>query len=188
MTPAGTRESSPSECDPDARTDTESRRSVLRVVAFRTALAAGVLFALMQFVPYGWWHENPPVVADAPWPDEASEQIARESCYSCHSNQTEWPIYSYVAPMSWLVRNDVERGRAEMNFSEWDPGDADDAIEMIVEGRMPPDRYVLIHRDARLGGTESATLIAALETMSDRDHDRGDSRDSDDDGGSEGRD
>src|SRR5690606_25284999 len=99
---------------------------------------------------YGWWHDNPQVVNDAPWPDASSEQIARVSCYSCHSNETEWPAYSYVAPMSWLVRYDVERGRDEFNFSEWDPGDADDAIEMIEEEQMPLGRYVLIHRDARL--------------------------------------
>jgi len=154
----------------------------LRVVVTRAALVAGIIFGLMQLVPYGWWHDNPPVIRAAPWPDEASEQIARTSCYSCHSNETEWPIYSYVAPMSWMVRYDVERGRDELNFSDWDAGDADDAIEMIEEGNMPLDRYVLIHRDARLDDTESATLIAALETMSDDDDD------DDDDGGGDGGD
>jgi hypothetical protein len=68
--------------------------------------------------------------------------------------------------MSWLVRYDVERGRDEMNFSDWDSGDADDAIEMIDEGKMPLDRYLLIHRDARLSESERDTLIAALERMS----------------------
>ncbi|MGB0114085.1 MAG: heme-binding domain-containing protein [Ilumatobacteraceae bacterium] len=121
----------------------------------------------MQIVPYGWAHDNPPVARDAPWPNAASEDIARESCYSCHSNETEWPAYSYVAPMSWLVRHDVDSGRAEFNFSDWDAGDADDAIEMIEEGRMPPDRYVLIHRGARLDTGERDTLIDALRSMSD---------------------
>jgi hypothetical protein len=84
-----------------------------------------------------------------------------------HSNETDWPIYSYVAPMSWLVRYDVDRGRDEFNFSDWDPGEADDAIDVIEEGEMPPDRYVLIHRDARLSAPERITLIEALEAMSD---------------------
>jgi hypothetical protein len=165
MTQSGTGGSSASI---DGETDgaAEPRRSVARVVVSRTLLVAGVIFVLMQLVPYGWWHDNPPVVSSAPWPDAASEQIARTSCYSCHSNQTEWPVYSYVAPMSWLVRYDVEGGRDKFNFSDWDPDDADDAIEMIDEGEMPLDRYVMIHRDARLTESERDTLIAALETMS----------------------
>ena len=124
MTQSGTGGSSASI---DGETDgaAEPRRSVARVVVSRTLLVAGVIFVLMQLVPYGWWHDNPPVVSSAPWPDAASEQIARTSCYSCHSNQTEWPVYSYVAPMSWLVRYDVEGGRDKFNFSDWDPGDAD---------------------------------------------------------------
>ena len=58
--------------------------------------------------------------ADAPWPDAESAALARDACYSCHSNETDWPLYSYVAPMSWLVRADVESGRDELNFSDWD--------------------------------------------------------------------
>ena len=60
---------------------------------------------------HGWPHPNPPVVEDAPWPDAESAAIARASCYSCHSNETDWPAYSYVAPFSWLVRRDVDAGR-----------------------------------------------------------------------------
>lgn len=143
------------------------RWAAVRKVVVRTGLGVGIIVVLMQLVPYGWSHDNPPVIREAPWPNTASERIARVSCYSCHSNETDWPIYSYVAPTSWLVRYDVDRGRDEFNFSDWDPGDADDAIEMIEEGNMPPDRYVLIHRDARLSAPERATLIEALEAMSD---------------------
>ena len=127
------------------------------------------LFVAIQFVPYGWWHENPPVTQDAPWPDAESARIARSSCYSCHSNETDWPLYSYVAPMSWLVRRDVEEGRHELNFSEWDrdAGEADDAVEAIEEGSMPPDSYTLIHRNARLTEEEAQRVIAALEEMED---------------------
>ena len=133
--------------------------------------AAGAL--AIQFVPYGWWHENPPVIQDAPWPDEASEQIARTSCYGCHSNETDWPLYSYVAPMSWLVRRDVEDGRDELNFSDWsrDAGEADDAVEVIESGAMPPGRYTLIHRRAELSADEQETLVRALLAMSGDDGD-----------------
>jgi Haem-binding domain len=60
------------------------------------------------------------------------------SCYDCHSNETDWPAYAYVAPMSCLVRSDVESGRDELNFSEWDrdDGDADKAIGEVLDGSM----------------------------------------------------
>jgi hypothetical protein len=64
-------------------------------------LGAVVVFVLLQAVPYGWSHSNPPVTANAPWPSPQAESLARAACYDCHSNETEWPFYSYVAPMSW---------------------------------------------------------------------------------------
>ena len=104
-----------------------------------------------------------------PTPSRAA--IARESCYACHSNETDWPAYSYVAPFSWLVRRDVEDGRDELNFSTWDrdDGEADDAVEAILEGSMPPDRYTMIHRGARLSDEEADRLVAALQQMEARD-------------------
>lgn len=137
----------------------------------RIALGAfGVLVAL-QLVPYGWWHENPAVVQDAPWPDAETAELARGACYDCHSNETEWPVYSYVAPMSWLVRRDVENGREALNFSDWgeDAGEADDAAEELEEGSMPPSQYTPLHPAARLSDEEEALLIAALEALEDGD-------------------
>ena len=127
------------------------------------------VFGLLQLVPYGWTHSNPTVVADAPWPSARSESLARGACYDCHSNETDWPLYAYVAPMSWLVRHDVESGRDELNFSEWDDhSDAHDAAEAIENGSMPPRQYKLVHPDARLSDADRAELIAALEAMDDR--------------------
>lgn len=130
-----------------------------------------VAFVAMQFVLYGWWHENPAVVADAPWPNDEARRIARQSCYSCHSNETDWPLYSYVAPASWLVRRDVENGRDEVNFSDWSDfaDEAEDAIEMIRSGEMPPSQYTLIHRDAALTEEEADVLVAALLEMGGKD-------------------
>lgn len=131
----------------------------------------GVLL-LLQLVPYGWTKANPPTTSAAPWPSAEAEAIARTSCYDCHSNETDWPAYSYVAPMSWLVRSDVEGGRAEMNFSEWDEDSADaaeEAEELIVEGEMPLPNYRRIHRDARLSDEDAAVLIDALDRMSGED-------------------
>jgi len=133
-----------------------------------TVLAAVAVFVLIQAVPFGWSHSNPPVTANAPWPSAEAESLARAACYDCHSNETDWPIYSYVAPMSWLVRRDVDAGRDELNFSAWDrDSDANDAAHEIEDGTMPPRRYTLLHPDARLSDEEEAELIAALETMHD---------------------
>ncbi|MET0460841.1 MAG: heme-binding domain-containing protein [Ilumatobacteraceae bacterium] len=156
-------------------------RRTWRVLRWPIAVLALVAIAI-QFVPYGWWHENPPVIQDAPWPDAASEAIARESCYSCHSNETNWPLYSYVAPMSWLVRSDVEAGRDEFNMSDWgeDGDEAFDAIEMIQLGEMPPGKYTLIHRGAALTAEERDILVQALRTMAAADDDHGDDGHDDD--------
>jgi hypothetical protein len=134
----------------------------------RIALIGAAALVVMQFVPYGWRHGNPTVTADAPWPSARSEAIARASCYGCHSNETDWPVYSYVAPMSWLVRYDVDAGREKLNFSEWDreqEEDGHDAAETVEDKSMPPWRYTMIHRDARMSAAERAELIAALEAM-----------------------
>ncbi len=151
-----------------------------------TVGGAGLLFVggVAQLVPYGWHKTNPRVTADAPWPSAEAEAIARESCYSCHSNETDWPAYSHVAPMSWLVRRDVDRGRAALNFSEWgEESEPDDAAEEVEEGSMPPSQYTMIHRGAVLTDAEAATLVAALEQMDDGGRGRGRGRSGEGDGG-----
>lgn len=149
------------------------RRRLLRWVV----LPGVVGFGALQLVPYGWSHSNPPVTEETPWPSQRALTLARAACYDCHSNEVDWPVYSYVAPMSWLVRRDVEQGRDELNFSEWDrhSGEADDAAEAVEDGSMPPRRYTLLHPSARLSSEEAAELIAALQAMRD-------DRDSDEDG------
>ena len=143
-----------------------TRARLWRIVRWPAAVGLG-LFVAIQFVPYGWEHSNPPVTQDAPWPDAESERIARQSCYACHSNETDWPAYAYVAPMSWLVRNDVERGREALNFSTWDrdDGEADDAADTVLDGEMPPGQYTMIHRGATLTDDEADRLVAALTAM-----------------------
>ena len=134
---------------------------------FRAGLGLLVVAVLLQLVPYGRGHANPPVTGDAPWPDGRARELATAACYDCHSNQTRWPPQSYVAPFSWLLTRDVEQGRAELNFSTWDSddGEADDAAEAVAEGSMPPRRYVLVHPDAALSDAERQVLADALEAM-----------------------
>ena len=136
----------------------------------RPALWTGLALVLaIQLVPHGRDHPNPPVSQAAPWPTARAEQIAQRSCAACHSNTTDWPWYSHVAPASWLVTNDVLEGRDEMNFSTWDrdAGEADDAVETVLDGSMPPLRYVLAHPSARLTDEEASVLVDALRAMED---------------------
>lgn len=92
------------------------RKLILRIVG---ALAALIVLALIviQFVPVD--KSNPPVVNEPKWDSPQTQMLAERACYDCHSNQTKWPWYSNVAPVSWLVSRHVQEGRAELNFSEW---------------------------------------------------------------------
>ncbi len=143
-------------------------RQVLR--RLRPFVLVGLaIFVAIQFVPFGRAHTNPPVTEQARWPSDRAELVFDRSCAACHSNTTDWPWYSHVAPSSWLVTMDVEQGRDEMNVSTWDrdAGEADDAIETIVEGTMPPRRYLLMHPSARLSDEDRRILVDALRLMED---------------------
>jgi hypothetical protein len=161
--------------DDDAKDEEGSARRSRRMRwLLRAVVAVAVLFGALQLVPYGRDHDNPPVTMDAPWPDEETRRLAVDACYDCHSNETDWPFYSWIAPMSWLVTRDVEQGRDELNFSRWDDDpDADDAAEAIADGSMPPTRYVWLHPDADLDDAEAQRLIDALQAMDEAEDDDG---------------
>jgi mono/diheme cytochrome c family protein len=121
------------------------------------------LFLLIQVIPYGHSHTNPPVTAEPAWDSPRTRELAAAACFDCHSNETAWPWYTSVAPFSWLTQHDVESGRATLNFSEWNrPQEAGDFAEMISSGEMPPWYYGLIHSAARLSDQEKQQLIAGL--------------------------
>jgi len=138
-----------------------------RKVLLRAGLGLLLVAVLLQLLPFGRLGANPPVTRDAPWPNGRARELAVAACYDCHSNQTRRPLYSRVAPFSWLVARDVEQGREKLNFSTWEGsgGDARDAAETIGEGSMPPRRYLPLHPDARLTEDERRLLVQALEGM-----------------------
>jgi mono/diheme cytochrome c family protein len=128
--------------------------------------AAGVvaLAVVIQAVPYGRDHTNPAVSAEPKWDSPRTRALAVDACFACHSNQTQWPWYSSVAPVSWLTQHDVEDGRRVLNFSEWDrPQEAGEASEAVREGGMPPLQFKLLHPEARLSDTEKQQLIRGLQ-------------------------
>lgn len=121
-------------------------------------------FLLIQLLPYGRDHTNPPVVQEPQWDSPRTRELAVRACYDCHSNETKWLWFHNIAPISWGVQWDVEEGREHLNFSEWqrEQEHADDAAEMVRDGEMPPFRYILAHPEANLSAEEEAELIAGL--------------------------
>jgi hypothetical protein len=126
--------------------------------------AVGLLIAI-QAVPYGRDHSNPPVRQEPAWDNEQTRALAVDACYDCHSNQTSWPWYSHLAPMSWLVQRDIDGGREKLNFSEWGQAgqETDEIVEKVQEGEMPPDYYGWLHSKARLSSAERQALIQGLQ-------------------------
>jgi hypothetical protein len=123
-----------------------------------------VIFGLIQLVPYGRDHTNPPVLQEPAWDSAQTRALAVRACYDCHSNETVWPWYSNIAPVSWLVQRDVEEGRRRLNFSEWGTRrqEADEAAEVVQEGEMPPSFYLPLHPLARLSSQEKSALVQGL--------------------------
>ena len=121
---------------------------------------------LIQLVPYGRQHTNPRVTGEPTWPPGA-RAVAVRACFDCHSNETKWPGYSNVAPISWLVQHHVDEGRHELNFSEFDKPQkhAKDAEEELREGEMPMAGYVAMHGEAKLTDAEKKQLGDAFIAM-----------------------
>ena len=124
-----------------------------------------VLLVVIQFIPYGKDHSNPPVVAEPAWDQPETRETFVRACADCHSNETKWPWYSNFAPASWMVTLDVNEGREYFNVSEWDPqNNMGGWIAKQVElGEMPPAKYLLPHPEARLTDEEKAIFIKGLE-------------------------
>jgi hypothetical protein len=132
-------------------------------------LAVIALLVLIQFIP----NELPKVTLENKsdlllnndFPIEIENQI-KASCYDCHSNETIYPWYSYIAPVSFLVKRDTKEGRKELNFSEWENLDKKKKakhlthiIEEIEEGNMPFPPYLITHSNAKLSVEVKQNLI-----------------------------
>ena len=124
-----------------------------------------VLGLLIQLVPLPGRGNNPAVVSEPPWDSPQTRALVKRACFDCHSNETVWPWYSYVAPVSWLIYNDVMQGRARMNFTDWNRGyqpSIGEIIGELEEGGMPPATYLPLHPEAQLTAAEKQQLITGL--------------------------
>ena len=123
-----------------------------------------VLFVLIQLVPSGRQHTNPPVIEELAWDSPQTRELTRRACFDCHSNETVWRWYSNIAPVSWLVQRDVEEGRQRLNFSEWGRGEqeVEEVAEIVQRGQMPPPYFLITHPEARLSAQEKEVLVQGL--------------------------
>ncbi len=139
----------------------------MRKTILLSVVGAIVLFGLIQLVPYGRNHSDPPVVAEPQWDSPQTRALAVRACFDCHSNETVWPWYSNVAPVSWLVQRDVDEGRRRLNWSEWNVAgqrfERESGAEAVLEGTMPPWFYLPLHPAARLTAAEKQQLVTGLQ-------------------------
>jgi len=127
-----------------------------------------ILLILVQFIPVE--RTNPPVTGEIS-SRPAVRTIMETSCYDCHSNQTNWPWYAHIAPVSFFVAHDVQEGREHLNFSEWESYPTEKQKNLIMEileeverGDMPLFMYTIMHSDAKLSEAELDTLRKWAET------------------------
>ena len=126
------------------------------------------MFVAAQFFPIH--RDNPPVdpthtlYTSTPVPSNVHTVLER-SCSDCHSNATVWPWYSHLAPVSWMIADDVHGGRRHFNISEWNSYPDEKKIrklgeicEQVKTGEMPDEKYTLVHRGTSLSTEEKAML------------------------------
>jgi mono/diheme cytochrome c family protein len=121
-------------------------------------------FIAIQLVPYGREHANPPVTGGPAWDSAATRAEFMQACGDCHSNETAWPWYTYIAPVSWRIQQHVDAGREALNVSEWGTREqeADEAAEVVRDGEMPPFDYILAHPEANLSVADRQALVDGL--------------------------
>ncbi len=131
----------------------------------KTVVVLGVLFGLMQLIPCGRTHSNPSRRSEPEWDSPRTRELVVRGCFDCHSNETKWPWYANVAPMSWIVEYDVEKAREIVNFSEWGKQQplAPYSAHSVAAGGMPPAKYRINHPEAEFTAEEKLDLIHGLE-------------------------
>ena len=142
-------------------------KNILR--AFALGVASVVVLASVLVHPGGSAkavRSDNPLLTSAEIEPAVFETIAR-SCQNCHSEKTEWPWYSHIAPMSWLVEDDVSQARSHMNLSHWDDYTVEEkqglltrVAAVVRSNQMPPARYTLIHPGAKLSPAEREQIYA----------------------------
>ena len=137
---------------------------ILKAFAIGLAVVAG-LFAILQIIPYGRTHSNPPTTMEPKWDSPRTRELAVRACFDCHSNETKWPWYANVAPFSWAVQFDVDSAREIVNYSEWERHYplGHYSGQSTLDGNMPPYKYMMAHPEAKLTQQEREELARGLD-------------------------
>ena len=131
--------------------------------------------ALIQFIPVN--RVNPPIkktdnFVDVLHAPKEIRTLLKNACYDCHSNETVYPDYAYVAPISWSIKNHINEGREHLNFSVWQTYNPDlkknmleNTVADLQQNRMPISGYTVYHPEAHLTATEKMTLIEYFQGL-----------------------
>jgi len=137
-----------------------------RVGFAAVAIGAVLTFGAIQLAPYGRSHSNPSGTGEPQWASARTRELMKDACYSCHSNEVHYPPYASIAPISWMVQRHVDEAREKVNYSNFatDPGEAENTIEVIENGEMPPSYFTRfgLHSEAKLTDAQRKELIDGL--------------------------
>ncbi len=128
-----------------------------------------VAFVIIQFFPIDTTNPAPTPGMDFLKIKNTTPEIAgiiNASCYDCHSNETRYPWYAHISPASWLLRNHIDEGRKNLNFSTfavYEPKiqahKLQECIEMVERKEMPLESYFIGHQDAKLTDEQRKVLV-----------------------------
>lgn len=144
----------------------------------RILLFVIILLIAIQFIPYKHPQTNNNTKGDIIVTGQISGEIAsilKTSCYDCHSNQTHYPWYSHIAPVSWLLASHINEGKEDLNFSEWNSynkrrkiSKLSDIKELVEKNEMPISSYTFIHRKAKLNEHEKNLIMKWSDELTDK--------------------
>lgn len=143
----------------------------------KIAIAVLVLLIVIQFIPVSLNQSEDQLPSDfialqgEAIPAEISSML-KTSCYDCHSNNTSYPWYNKIAPVSWYLKKHVNNGKKHLNFSTWGDYDAgkkahkiEEIVEWVSDGEMPLSTYTLMHGDAKLSDTDRTQLVDYFKSL-----------------------
>jgi hypothetical protein len=135
-------------------------------------------FLIIQFIPSGLPGNNPAKGFDFVTQNNVRPEIAtilRSACYDCHSQEVQFPWYSYVAPVSWQVAKDINNGREHLDFSEWEQLSKRKKVKMLTEisdvvgsGEMPLRIYKVAHPDANLNSEQRQLIVNWADELAEK--------------------
>jgi len=130
----------------------------------KLTLLALLIFIGIQFIPMDVPAEVPTKADEELKAPENVQAILKRSCFDCHSNHTQFPWYSNIAPVSWFTKLHVKEGREHMNFSTWEKYDDEKKLKYLqkipkaIKSKMPLPSYLLIHKEAKLSEADKKVL------------------------------